>query len=63
MLAGVSKLLVLAAVSLKVAATPVLYDGRVPFNYTTADLDGSKDPFLTYVPLTNSYPHIAKYMF
>ena len=31
-----------------VLATPVLYDGRAPFNLTDADLDSSSGPFLTY---------------
>ncbi len=28
-------------------ATPIIYDGRAPFNYTAADLDNSVDPYLT----------------
>lgn len=31
-------------------ATPLLYDGRVPFNLTNDDLNSSIGPFLTYVP-------------
>lgn len=34
-------------------ATPVIWDGRAPFNLTNADLDTSTGPFLTcvhYIP-------------
>jgi hypothetical protein len=51
MLARIPQLLVLAAAALKVVATPVLYDGRVSLDYTQAELDGSQDPFLTWVLL------------
>lgn len=37
-------------VSLAVA-TPVIYDGRAPFNLTEADLNASTDPYLTSVCL------------
>jgi hypothetical protein len=47
MLTKISKLLVLAAFTSSVTATSVLYDGRIPLNYTQADLDNSVDPFLT----------------
>ena len=30
-------------------ATPVLYDGRAPFNLTNADLNASIGPYLTWV--------------
>jgi len=36
-------------------ATPVIYDGRAPFNYTKTDFDGSVDPYLTYVQMSS--PH------
>lgn len=53
-------MLVLAAVSLRVAATPVLFDGRIPHNYTQANLDNSQDPFLTVVKGTESASHYTK---
>ena len=28
-------------------ATPIIYDGRTPLNYTQFDLDKSVDPYLT----------------
>lgn len=28
-------------------ATPIIYDGRAPFDYTAADFDNSVDPYLT----------------
>ena len=34
-----------------VLATPLIYDGRAPLNYTQANLDGSVDPYLTLVRL------------
>ncbi|KXN82853.1 hypothetical protein AN958_02127 [Leucoagaricus sp. SymC.cos] len=58
MLAKVSKFFVLAAVSLKVAATPLLWDGRVALNYTQADLDASQNPFLTVVKGTENASHV-----
>jgi hypothetical protein len=30
-----------------VSATPLIYDGRAPFNYTSEDLDNSLDPYLS----------------
>ena len=30
-------------------ATPVLWEGRAPFNYTEADIDESFGPYLGYV--------------
>lgn len=32
-----------------VAATPLLWDGRAPFNLTNSDLNASIGPYLTYV--------------
>ena len=34
--------------ALSAAATPIIYDGRAPFNLTDADLDSSTGPYLTY---------------
>lgn len=34
-----------------VSATPILYDGRAPFNLTNADLNTQTGPYLTYVLL------------
>jgi hypothetical protein len=31
------------------SATPFIYDGRAPFNYTSEDLNNSLDPYLSYV--------------
>lgn len=31
------------------SATPLIYDGRAPFNYTAADLNGNVDPYLSAV--------------
>ncbi|KAG1883919.1 hypothetical protein F4604DRAFT_1575153 [Suillus subluteus] len=31
------------------SATPLIYDGRAPFNYTIEDLDNSLDPYLSVV--------------
>lgn len=31
------------------SATPLIYDGRAPFNYTIEDLDNSVDPYLSVV--------------
>jgi dTDP-4-dehydrorhamnose reductase len=28
-------------------ATPLIFDGRAPFNYTETDLNNSIDPYLT----------------
>ena len=28
-------------------ATPIIYDGRAPLNYSQSDLDKSVDPYLT----------------
>lgn len=33
---------------LPISATPIIFDGRVPFNVTNSDLDTSTGPFLTY---------------
>ncbi|KAJ8521706.1 hypothetical protein ONZ45_g1653 [Pleurotus djamor] len=40
-----------------VAATPVLYDGRVPFGFVESDLDSSAGPFLTVVKGTEDATH------
>lgn len=45
-----SFLVVLASVT-AVLSTPIVYDGRAPDDYTAADLDGSVDPYLTWVLL------------
>jgi hypothetical protein len=29
------------------SATPFIYDGRAPFNYTSEDLNNSLDPYLS----------------
>ena len=29
------------------SATPIIYDGRAPLNYSRLDLDKSVDPYLT----------------
>ncbi|KAJ3572957.1 hypothetical protein NP233_g2740 [Leucocoprinus birnbaumii] len=60
MLARISKLLVLAAASLRIAATPVLFDGRLPLSYTQADLDNSVEPFLTVVKGSESASHYTR---
>ena len=39
---------VLASVALTFA-TPIIYDGRAPFNLTNADLNNNIGPYLTYV--------------
>lgn len=31
------------------SATPLIYDGRAPFNYTIEDLNNSLDPYLSRV--------------
>ncbi|KAF9450554.1 glycoside hydrolase family 131 protein [Macrolepiota fuliginosa MF-IS2] len=59
MLACISKVSVLAALCLGVAATPVLYNGRVPLKYTAADLDASQNPFLTVVKGTENASHYS----
>jgi hypothetical protein len=47
--AAMHLLCALAALATAVAATPVLYDGRAPFNLTNADLNANIGPYLTYV--------------
>lgn len=43
-----------------VAATPILFDGRVPLNFTAADLNASKDPYLTVVKGSQNASHYTK---
>lgn len=41
-------LLLLTVAASAVLATPVVYDGRVPFSFPGANLDSSTGPFLTW---------------
>jgi hypothetical protein len=41
-----SSLAIVAFLSLT-SATPLIYDGRAPFNYTIEDLNNSIDPYLS----------------
>ena len=38
-------------------ATPVLWEGRAPFNYTEADIDESFGPYLRYVVSSIVWPN------
>jgi len=38
-------------------ATPIIYDGRAPLNYTQSDLDKSIDPYLTVVKGSKNASH------
>jgi hypothetical protein len=40
---------VLLGVVVSACATPVIYDGRAPYNYTGDDLNNSVDPYLSCV--------------
>lgn len=44
-----SIVLTLSAFVSLTSATPLIYDGRAPFNYTVEDLDNSLDPYLSVV--------------
>lgn len=44
-----STVLAFAALVSLTSATPLIYDGRAPFNYTIEDLDNSVDPYLSVV--------------
>lgn len=41
-------------------ATPIIYDGRAPLNYTQFDLDKSVDPYLTIVKGYENASHYTK---
>ncbi|KDR82534.1 hypothetical protein GALMADRAFT_220528 [Galerina marginata CBS 339.88] len=43
-----------------VLATPIIFDGRAPFNYTKADFDGSVDPYLTVVKGSENASHYTQ---
>ncbi|KAI0345595.1 hypothetical protein BDW22DRAFT_1389348 [Trametopsis cervina] len=49
----------IAAVAGFVSATPVLWDGRAPFNLTAADLNTSTGPYLTVVKGSQPATHYA----
>jgi hypothetical protein len=38
---------VLDLVASAALATPIIYDGRAPYNYTSDDLNNSVDPYLS----------------
>jgi len=42
-----SKVLTFAGFVGLASATPLIYDGRAPFNYTGEDLNNSLDPYLS----------------
>ena len=46
---GLLKLVYSTCLSACVLASPIIWDGRAPFNLTNADLETSTGPFLTYV--------------
>ncbi|KAL4258007.1 Glycoside hydrolase 131 catalytic N-terminal domain-containing protein [Pleurotus pulmonarius] len=52
-------LLLLTVVASAALATPVVYDGRVPFSFPEANLDTSTGPFLTVVKGTESATHYS----
>ncbi|CCO35371.1 hypothetical protein BN14_09489 [Rhizoctonia solani AG-1 IB] len=43
-----SSLTLIAACAIGALATPVLYDGRAPLNYTSSNIDAFQSPY-TYV--------------
>ncbi|KAF9561764.1 hypothetical protein CPC08DRAFT_414346 [Agrocybe pediades] len=53
---GVSLFLALLP-ALSALATPIIYDGRAPFNYTKTDFDASVDPYLTVVKGSQNASH------
>jgi hypothetical protein len=56
-----SSLFVLQLVSaIGALATPLIYDGRAPLNYTAADFDRSLDPYLTVVKGSQNASHYTQ---
>ncbi|KAI0354836.1 hypothetical protein OH77DRAFT_1590221 [Trametes cingulata] len=53
------RLFCLSAFLVSVLATPVIWDGRAPFNLTNADLDTSTGPFLTIVKGPENATHYS----
>ncbi|KAG1844440.1 hypothetical protein C8R48DRAFT_735847 [Suillus tomentosus] len=53
-----STVLAFAALVSLTSATPLIYDGRAPFNYTIEDLDNSVDPYLSVVKGAMNASHV-----
>ncbi|OAX36806.1 hypothetical protein K503DRAFT_743731 [Rhizopogon vinicolor AM-OR11-026] len=45
-----------------VSATPLIYDGRAPFNYTSEDLNNSLDPYLSAVKGSNNASFYTQFL-
>jgi len=56
---SLSSVTVIASLAAFVAATPVLWDGRAPFNLTNADLNSNTGPFLTVVKGSENATHYS----
>ncbi|KAI0823961.1 hypothetical protein BC628DRAFT_1323671 [Trametes gibbosa] len=50
----------LTCLILSALATPIIWDGRAPFNLTNADLDTSTGPFLTVVKGSENATHYSR---
>ena len=50
---GTSSMYVLVLFVGVALATPIIYDGRAPLNYTQFDFDKSVDPYLTWVSFSS----------
>ncbi|KAG2114369.1 uncharacterized protein F5147DRAFT_679277 [Suillus discolor] len=55
-----STVLAFAALVSLTLATPLIYDGRAPFNYTIEDLDNSVDPYLSVVKGSMNASHYTQ---
>ncbi|KAH9891890.1 hypothetical protein C8Q73DRAFT_763344 [Cubamyces lactineus] len=57
---GLLKLVYSASLLIFVLATPIIWDGRAPFNLTNADLETSTGPFLTVVKGSENATHYSR---